>query len=91
LALEPVSGSKPDMLSAILAPNGTYNFVGTNVGDNRMFKPDKNNIAPNISFAWSPDFGGFLGKLFPGNGKTVLRGGWSINYVNDEFVRAADN
>ena len=91
LALEPVIGNKPNIIAAILDPNGTYNFVGTNVGDNRMFKPDKNNIAPNISFAWSPDFGGVLGKLFPGNGKTVLRGGWSISYVNDEFVRAADN
>ncbi|HXF43351.1 MAG TPA: carboxypeptidase-like regulatory domain-containing protein [Pyrinomonadaceae bacterium] len=90
LALEPVLGGR-DVRTAILDPNGTYNFVGTNVGDNRMFKPDRNNIGPNVSVAWSPDFGGFLGKLFPGEGKTVIRGGFSINYVNDEFVRAADN
>lgn len=92
LALEPVIGSQPDIRAAILNPNGTYNFVGTNVGDNRFFKADKNNFAPNVSFAWAPDFGsGFLNTLFPGEGKTVIRGGYSISYVNDEFVRAADN
>ncbi len=92
LALEPVIGSNSDIRSTILNPIGTYNFVGTNVGDNRFFKPDRNNIAPNVSVAWSPNFrNNFLKSLFPGEGKTVLRGGFSINYVNDEFVRAADN
>lgn len=92
LVIEPVIADGQTVEQALLNPNGTYNFVGTNVGDNRFFKPDTNNIAPNISVAWSPDFGNsFLGKLFPGEGKTVLRGGFSINYVNDEFVRSADN
>lgn len=92
LALEPVIGSQADIRAAILNPNGTYDFVGTNVGDNRFFNPDKNNFAPNVSFAWAPDFGNsFLSALFPGEGKTVFRGGYSISYVNDEFVRAADN
>lgn len=91
LALEPVIGSNASMLNAILDPNGTYNFVGTNFGDNRFFKTDKNNIAPNISFAWSPNFGNFLKYLLPGDGNTVIRGGFSVNFVNDEFVRSADN
>jgi hypothetical protein len=91
LALEPVLGSNPSMLSAILNPNGQYNFVGTNFGDNRFFKSDKNNFAPNVSFAWSPDFRGPIKYIFPGEGKTVIRGGFSVSYVNDEFVRAADN
>lgn len=91
LALEPVIGSNPDILSTILNPNGTYNFVGTNNGDNRFFGTDKNNFGPNVSFAWAPNFGGVLGKMFPGEGRTVIRGGFSINHVNDEFVRAADN
>lgn len=92
LSLEPVIGSNSDIVSTILNPNGTYNFVGTNVGDRRFFKPDKNNFAPNVSIAWAPNFGsGFLGRAFPGEGRTVIRGGFSINYVNDEFVRAADN
>ncbi|MGH8552879.1 MAG: TonB-dependent receptor domain-containing protein, partial [Methylococcales bacterium] len=92
LILEPVIGANSTIQQALLDPNGTYNFVGTNAGDNRFFQPDTNNFSPNISAAWSPDFGnGFLSKLFPGGGKTVLRGGFSINYVNDEFVRSADN
>jgi hypothetical protein len=91
LVLEPVIGSNPNMTAAILNPTGTYDFVGINNGDNRFFKSDTNNIAPNVSVAWAPNFGGFLGKLFPGEGKTVLRGGFSINYVNDEFVRSGDN
>lgn len=92
LALEPVLGPNGDIMATVLNPNGTYNFVGTNVGDNRFFRPDQNNFAPNVSIAWSPNFGdNFLSKLFPGEGRTVFRGGFSINYVNDEFVRAADN
>jgi Carboxypeptidase regulatory-like domain len=39
---------------------------------------DKNNFAPRLGFAWSPDFG-FLGDRFKG-GKTVIRGGFGIAY-----------
>jgi hypothetical protein len=91
LAIEAVFGSK-NPTDALLDPNGTYNFVGTNLGGHRFFKADKNNFAPVVSFAWSPNFkSGFLRTLFPGDGKTVLRGGYRISYVNDNFVRAADN
>lgn len=91
LALEPVFGSQ-DVRTAILNPNGTYNFVGTNNGGHKFFKTDKNNFAPVVSFAWSPNFeNGMLSRLMPGNGKTVIRGGYRLSYVNDEFVRAADN
>lgn len=91
LALEPVLNGR-DVRTAILDPNGTYDFVGTNNGGTNFFKTDKDNIAPVVSFAWSPTFGnGFMNTLFPGNGKTVIRGGYRLSYVNDEFVRAADN
>jgi|CXWL01.1.fsa_nt_gi hypothetical protein len=91
LALEPVLNGR-DVRTAILDPNGGYQFVGGNAGGTNFFKMDKNNIAPVVSFAWSPNFGsGFLGKLMPGNGKTVLRGGYRLSYVNDEFIRSADN
>lgn len=92
LALEPVIGASGDIRTAILNPNGTYDFVGTNNGGNKFFKTDKNNFAPVVSFAWSPNFGnGLLSSLMPGNGQTVIRGGYRLSYVNDEFVRAADN
>jgi hypothetical protein len=91
LAIEAVFGNKAP-IDALLDPNGTYNFVGTNVGGHKFFKADKNNFAPVVSFAWSPNFkSGILNDIFPGEGKTVLRGGYRISYVNDNFVRAADN
>ena len=91
LALEPVIQSG-DILSTILNPNGIYDFVGTNSGGTDFFKIDRNNFAPVVSFAWSPTFGnGFLNRLMPGEGRTVIRGGYRMSYVNDEFVRAADN
>ncbi len=38
------------------------------------------NPQPAIALAWSPQTGGFLGKIFP-SGKTVIRTGWSLrNY-----------
>jgi hypothetical protein len=43
-------------------------------------KPDKNNWAPRVGFAWSPKFeSGFLHKLV-GEDATVVRGGFAIAY-----------
>jgi hypothetical protein len=33
----------------------------------------------------------FVRALLPGGGKTVIRGGFSESYINDEFVRSPDN
>ncbi len=91
LALEPVLNGQ-DLRTALLNPNGTFNFVGGNAGGgNKFFKTDKNNFAPVVSFAYTPQFkNNLLGSIF-GGGRTVLRGGFRISYVNDEFIRAADN
>lgn len=93
LALEPVIPRGTPAAAALLDPNGTLDFVGANVGGgNRFFKTDKDNFAPVLSVAYSPNFGeGIIGKIFPGDGKTVFRGGFRVSYVNDEFARAADN
>ena len=91
LALEPVLQGG-DIMATILNPVGTYDFVGTNNGGTNFFKTDKNNFAPVISFAWSPNFkNNLLNSLMPGEGRTVIRGGYRMSYVNDEFIRAADN
>jgi hypothetical protein len=92
LALEPVIPAGSDPVQAILNPNGVYNFVGTNAGGKNFFEWDRNNFAPVFSFAYAPSFTNrVLGAVFPGEGRTVIRGGYAISYVNDEFVRGADN
>ncbi|MCY7375905.1 MAG: Plug and carboxypeptidase regulatory-like domain-containing protein [Pyrinomonadaceae bacterium] len=44
----------------------------------KKLKTDKNNFAPRVGFAYSPDFG-FFGDRFRG-GKTVIRAGFGIAY-----------
>jgi len=78
---------------AALDPNGVYQIVGGNAGNpGAFFKTDKNNFGPTVSLAWSPTFKNkFLGSAFPGEGKTVIRGGYRISYNSDEYERAPDN
>ncbi|HVQ37873.1 MAG TPA: hypothetical protein VMS31_10095, partial [Pyrinomonadaceae bacterium] len=91
LVLEPVLGGR-DVRTAILDPNGTYDFVGVNGNGKSFFKWDKNNFAPIVSFAYSPTFkNSVLNALMPGEGRTVIRGGYRRSFVNDEWSRAADN
>lgn len=92
LALEPVIPAGSNVIDTILNPVGMTDFVGTNNGGSKFFNADKDNFAPIVSIAWSPSFRNrFLGAIFPDNGRTVLRGGYRMSYVNDEFVRGADN
>jgi hypothetical protein len=62
---------------ATLLSNSTIDFAGSAVG-RPWYGRDKNNFAPNIGVAWD----------LAGDGNTVLRGGYSISYVNDETIRA---
>ncbi|MDQ3713454.1 MAG: TonB-dependent receptor [Acidobacteriota bacterium] len=78
--------------AAVLNPNGRYVLVGTNSGTpGQFFKPDRNNFGPNVSFAYTPNIKGFLGSLFGKENQTVIRGGFRMGYVNDEYVRSSDN
>lgn len=90
LYLEPVLGD--DVVGSLLNPNGIYDFVGRNSGEEGEFtKPDWDNFGPNFSFAYSPTFKNkLLGTAF-GEGRTILRGGFRISYVNDEYFRSTDN
>jgi hypothetical protein len=91
--LEPVIPAGTNLTDALTNPNGRYDLVGANSGKaGRFYKTDRNNFAPIISLAWAPEFkNGFLSSLLPGQGKTVIRGGFRSSYVNDEYVTSALN
>lgn len=87
--LEPVITNPDDILGSLSNPNAVLNIVGQNAGKSgQYFKADKDNFAPSVSFAYSPNFnkGLFSGLL---GGGTVLRGGFKVNYINDEYIKAA--
>ncbi|MGC9973706.1 MAG: TonB-dependent receptor, partial [Bryobacteraceae bacterium] len=79
LVLLPVSANGQSAIDALMS-NSTLDFAGNAVG-RHWYNTDKNNFAPVVGFAWD---------VF-GNGKTAIRAAYSLSYVNDEDIRAADN
>ncbi len=63
-----------------LLTDATLDFAGS-VAGRPLWSPDRNNFAPNIGLAWDPF----------GDGKSAVRAGYSVNYVNDEVIQAAQN
>ena len=91
---EPVIANGADPVAAILNPNGTYQVVGGNAGKpGEFYKSDYNNFGPIFSFAYSPRFseGNFLGKILGNDGKSVIRGGFRMGFINDEYVQSTNN
>jgi hypothetical protein len=92
LFFEPVIADGEDPVQAILNPNGKYQFVGGNAGKaNTFYKGDKDNFSPNIGIAYSPRSTSGFGKYLLGEGKTVIRGGYRISYINDELFKSVIN
>jgi hypothetical protein len=93
IALEPIIPAGADVRTTLLDPNGGYQPVGGNAGcAGCFFKADKNNFMPVVSVAWAPQFNNGLGRLLTGGeGRTVIRGGYRISYVPDQFLTAARN
>jgi Carboxypeptidase regulatory-like domain/TonB-dependent Receptor Plug Domain/TonB dependent receptor len=67
-------------INNVLLGNATINFASGN-SYRGMYDGYWKAFSPNIGIAWDPF----------GNGKTAVRAGFSINYVNDEFFTAANN
>ena len=63
-----------------LLGNATVDFAG-GPSKRPLFNPDRKQFAPNVGLAWDPF----------GNGKTAVRAGFSMSYVNDAFFTAAGN
>ena len=78
LMLNPVPTSEGP-IGALLS-DAVLDFAGSDAG-RPLWQPDRNNFAPNIGLAWDPF----------GDGKSAVRAGYSINYVNDEIIQAAEN
>jgi hypothetical protein len=53
-----------------------YEYTGAPFGYFSNAKPDINNWAPRVGFAWSPRGNNWV----TGNGQFVIRGGWSLAY-----------
>ena len=92
LFIEPAVPNGVDPVTALLDPTGSFQFVGGNAGNkNQLYATDKNNFAPVVSFAWTPQFKNkLLGSVF-GEGRTVIRGGYRMSYVNDDLVVSQNN
>ena len=60
----------------LMDPNGTVSFV-----NGGMYNADMNNFGPNVGFAWD---------VFK-DGRTSVRGGYSLTFVNEETVTVGTN
>lgn len=66
--------------------SATLDFVSGKTGKG-LYKNDWNNFAPFIGFAYAPNFeSGPLHWLFGGEGRSSIRAGYSISYLQDGFT-----
>ena len=88
LSVEPLISDPNDPAASLVNGNGSFGILGTNAGkEYQYYKTDYNNFAPSIGIAYTPNLESGIGKFFlGGQGRTVLRGGYSQIYGNDSIV-----
>jgi len=64
-----------------LLSNATVNVVGGKANNRQTYNPDYRDYAPNLGLAWQPF----------SNGKTVVRAGYSVHFVNDNIFTSVLN
>ena len=79
LALLPILENN-NPIQTLLDPNLTLNFAGSAVGRN-WYSPSWHEFAPNLGLAWSPF----------ADGKTAIRAGYGISFVDDNLASALSN
>jgi hypothetical protein len=78
LELQPIVENN-NAYATLLDPNASFGYSGNSVG-NPYYQKNLKNFAPNVGLAWD---------VF-GNGKTSLRAGYAIHYVDDQMVEVTD-
>ncbi|HEX8688133.1 MAG TPA: hypothetical protein VF654_16595, partial [Pyrinomonadaceae bacterium] len=75
----PLSEKQGRLSNLVFGPAGQELNQAQLVVVDRLYPPDRNNFAPRLGFAWSPNLGNALGG-FAGENRMVLRGGFGIAY-----------
>ncbi|MBK9527633.1 MAG: carboxypeptidase regulatory-like domain-containing protein [Acidobacteria bacterium] len=91
VSLEPLIDDIDNPIPSLLRQNGSYVPIGTNAGrENAYYRPQYDNFAPNLGFAWTPSFESGLGKFLFGK-RSVIRGGYSHAFGNDSIITSIRN
>lgn len=69
-----------NFIQALMDRNSVLDFAGT-VLNRPFYGNDLNNFGPNVGFAYQPF----------GDAKTVIRGGFSTQFPNDDFIQSVRN
>ncbi len=75
----PLSEKDGILSNFVFGPAGQELTGASLVVVDRLYKPDRNNFAPRLGFAYSPNYGDSFGGLLNEN-RMVIRGGFGIAY-----------
>jgi hypothetical protein len=86
----PLSEKQNRLSNLVFGPTGSE-LTGARLvsGGDKLYPPDRNNFAPRLGFAYSPNFGNSFGGLLNEN-RLVLRGGFAVAYNRVPIVLFAN-